>query len=227
MNATSCLANETNCDNTTASLQQCGQHDNEFPAVIDYLQGIITLFIIAGSLCINLVIIYMIIRSKKLHQKAFYLALQLMVVNVLFALLVLPGVVVSSIAREWIFGKVICVILGMLNSAFFIAQYFIALVLTLDRFFTIFAPFFYEQHGTKVAIVMSLLLWLFALCRAIIVYVLGCIAYVPSFKLCGSVGGCMPVCAATNIVTAGIVLLFCAILPILLYVMTVCERQTA
>ena len=210
---------EMDCDNATASLDECEASNISlmFPAVIDYLQGIITAIIIIGSLCINSLVIYLVIKFKKLHQRAFYLALQLIVVNLVYTLSVLPATVVGSIARQWILGDIMCPIIGTMGAVFYTFQFFMVLVLTLDRFFTIFTPFFYERNGNKMAIGMSLVASLLGLCRAVSVIVLECRRYSPILKVCSSGGSTSPACKYNNIVTSTFVLI-CMILSMVLYV---------
>lgn len=223
MNTTSvssCLSNGTDCDNGTVSLQQCEEPNvSLFPAAIDYLKGIITIAIIAGSLCINILVVYLVIRFKQLRQRAFYLALQLVVLNLVFTVSVLPSVAVSSIARKWILGDVMCQIIGSINEIFFPVHYFIVLVLTLDRFFTVFTPFFYSRYGNKVAAVMSLVLWFLGLCRIVSITAPSCVVYGSVQKVCSSARSCNPACKINNVVLACLLVLFCIVLPIILYVM--------
>ena len=204
------------CDNSTVSCE-ASNISLMFPAVIDYLQGIINAIIIIGSLCINSLVIYLVIRFKKLHQRAFYLALQLIVINLVYTLSVLPATVVGSIARQWILGDIMCPIIGTLSAVFYPLHFFMVFVLILDRFFTIFTPFFYERNGNKMAIGMTFVVLLFGLCRAVSVIVLGCRKYSPILKVCSSGGSIRPACRYTNIATSTFILI-CMALSIVLYV---------
>lgn len=71
----------------------------------------------------------------------------------------------ASIARQWILGDAVCYILGVMSIIFYLTNFVMILVLTLDRFFTIFIPFFYDRNGNKVAVgtCMSLFVWLITL----------------------------------------------------------------
>ena len=198
------------CDNYSTA--------DPFPPVIDYIQATITLVIIVGSMTINLLIVYLVVRCKKLRKRAFLLALLLITFNLCYTVAVLPVVFVSAVLRRWVFGDVACLILGGINDSFFAFHLITILVLTLDRFFTVFMPFFYDRQGSKIAIGMSFLPWLVGVLRFGINASLECFKYAPTHKICISSGSAGTSCAiATSILTWGIVFAG-VIVPIALYV---------
>ena len=201
-------------DNSTSD---CKQSNISLP-VVDYLQGIITAIIIIGSICINSIVIYLVARFKKLHQRPFYLALQLVVLNLVYSVFYLPTVVVSYIARRWILGHIVCLIFGSTAGAFFTVYYFVVLVLTIDRFLTIFAPFFYTKHGNKMAVGMSISVWLLGLYRVVSAIALNCITYIPFTKLC-SYTSCSIACKLNGLVFVGLLILGGVATPLVLYLL--------
>ena len=127
--------------------------------------------------------------------------------------------VVGSIARQWIIGNIACQVIGSTTSPFFTMHYFLVLVLTLDRFFTIFAPFFYEKHGSKVAVGMSISAWLLGLYHMISAIALGCIVYSPISKVCNTHGSCNIVCDVHNLAFICLTLIAGVAIPLVLYLL--------
>lgn len=101
-----------------------------------------------------------------------------------------------------------------------------ALVFTLDRFFTIFMPFYYSRNGNKIAIAMSIGAWVIGLVCAITKVMLGCIVYSDTYKTCGSVGSCSKTCTIFNSVVTALLFVFCVLVPFISYlVMYVRAKQ--
>ena len=68
------------------------------------------------------------------------------------------------------------------------------------------------------AIGMSLVVWLFGLCRAVLAIVPGCITYNHISKVCGISGSTGPACRYSNITLSLFNLIVCVVLPMVLYV---------
>ena len=197
------------CDNYTA---------DPFPPVIDYIQAAITLVIIVGSMTVNLLIVYLVVRFKRLRQRAFLLALLLITFNLFHTVVVLPVVFVSAVLRRWVFGDVACLILGGLNGSYYYANFMNILVLTLDRFFTVFMPFFYDRHGNKIAIGMSFLPWITAALRFTVNASLDCFIYVPTHKICITSASSSTPCTISTSIFAWSFVFAGVVVPIVLYV---------
>ena len=196
------------------------------PPVVDYIQAAITLVIIVASMTVNLLIVYLVVRSKILRQRAFLLALLLVTFNLCYTVVPLPIVFVSAILRRWVFGDVACLILGGINDAFFSANFITMFVLTLDRFFTIFMPFYYNRHGNKIAIGMSFLPWIVAMLSFIINGSLECFDYSPTAKVCVASGNTGTACTVSTTAFAWGITFAGIIVPIVLYtIMYVKGRQ--
>ena len=105
------------------------------------------------------------------------------------------SIVVSAIARGWLFGEVFCQIVGMVNDGLTFVRFLMVLVFTLDRLFTVFMPFFYIKHGAKISAAMSATAWMGALIQVVnsLQGLSNCYAYLPTFKTCTAVT-CSPAC---------------------------------
>ena len=214
-----CAGNETDCNNSTVEdSDQCSvPYPSNIPPAVDYVQAAITIIIITLSLTINSIIVYLVFRYKQLRQRSFYLALQLIVINFIYTLLVLPTVVVTSIIRSWIFGSVMCIILGASTSFFFTGHYMMILTMALDRFFAVFMPFFYNRHGNKIAVVLSIILWPLSSLGPIAAIVLDCYTFIPMYKTCAS-SACNSACALFVPIYGWIFVLSCNVIPLMVYV---------
>ena len=210
--------NETDYDNsTTEDNNQCSEpYPLSVPPAVDYAQAAITIVIITLSMTINSMIIYLIARFKQLQQRSFYLALQHIIVNLIYTLFVLPTVVVTSIVHSWVFGSVMCLVIGGSNTLFFSAHYMMLIVMALDRLLVVFMPFFYNRHGNKIAVGLSIIFWLFIISSLTASIVLGCYAFASTYKTC-SVATCGRACAVYAPLYASIMILSGLLVPLVLY----------
>lgn len=207
------------CDNVTTEGGRCvlPPPSLHVPASIDYAQGMFTLAIIAASLIVNISVICLIVRYKKLRNKATFLAFQLTTINLIQTLVVLPAIVVSSFARRWVFGDVLCTFSGGFNALFFSVHLVLVLVLALDQTFAVCLPFFYSRHAHKIVPSMSLGVWLTGCLRAITVVSMGCVTYIPTHKVCLASGGCGPACRVVVPLFAWTVSFMGIVVPIVLF----------
>ena len=187
-------------NSTTLSVFRCGippYLPASFPAVVDSIQAAIVLTVAILSILLNGTVVFLVAAFRNLHQRSFFLALQLNISHLIFATTVMVSIFVSAIARRWVFGEALCQIMGMLHDGINTGRFLITLVFTLDRLFTVFMPFYYAKHGGKISAAMSTFVWVLSLIRAIIPVKggLDCFAYLPTFKTCTAVG-CSDACQA-------------------------------
>ena len=170
------------------------------PAVIDSIQAAIVLTVAILSILLNGTMVFLVAAFRNLHQRSFFLALQLNISHLIFATTVMVSIFVSAIARRWVFGEALCQIMGMLHDGINTGRFLMTLVFTLDRLFTVFMPFYYAKHGGKISVAMSTFVWVLSLIRAIIPVKggLDCFAYLPTFKTCTAVG-CSDACQANTL----------------------------
>jgi len=166
------------------------------PSAVVITQGVIFTIINILSLGLNGFVLIAIIRFKALQQRTFIIALQIIVTHLIASFTVLPTSVASAFADKWLFGSIGCNILGVLHDLHLSVRYVFMLVLTLDRVFNVFMPFFYMKHGSKLAGIMSLIAWLILLVRIVLSIegVFSCYAYVTILKACTGIGSCSSAC---------------------------------
>ena len=204
LNISSC---EDNCSvdgNSTAFSEfQCeipSYLPANYPAVIDSIQGAIVLIVAILAVLLNGTVVFLVAMFRNLHQRSFYLALQLNILHIIFATTVMVSIFVSAIARKWVFGEAVCPIMGMLHDGINNGRFLLTLVFTLDRLFTVFMPFYYAKHGGKISAAMSAFMWSLSLIRATVPLKggLDCYAYLPTFKTCTAVA-CSNACQANTL----------------------------
>ena len=75
---------------------------------------------------------------------------------------------INVIAFHWLFGDYMCIIVGFVTFNAITVRTILMLVLTLDRFLSVFAPFFYPRHEYKITISLSIVAWVVSLLFSII-----------------------------------------------------------
>ena len=124
--------------------------------------------IIYYSLCyptgflLNLFVMFIIARFKKLRNITFYLALQIITINVANILIFFPSSMANATADRFVFPG-LCPAMGFLTSFLFSARNLLMFVLVVDRFCLIFLPFWYSRHRVKVVVPLSIAGWLIPL----------------------------------------------------------------
>ena len=166
------------------------------PPAFDYLQGAIFVTVNILSLLLNGLVVFLVAYFKSLQQRTFYLAIQLIFLHLVLSVTLLPIAVTNAFARKCVFGDDVCYLQGILLTTLLPARFLLTLVLTLDRFITVFMPFFYAKYGGKISTGMSLVAWIFSFIRGIVNLPssLDCIVYVPAIKLCITAPTCSNEC---------------------------------
>ena len=116
---------------------------------------------IAGSL-LNFLLLYLIIRYKKLHTLSFVISLQIVFLDLLQLYGVYLFRLVTVFTDEWLFGIGVCVLMGFIDILVRVVRSFLMCVFVIDRFLSVFAPYFYPRHDKKIAITLSAISWILA-----------------------------------------------------------------
>ena len=200
---------------------------NIHPA-ISYVQVAIALIMGFTGFFLNLFILVMIIKYKRLHNRLMYLAVQITAVDLLYTMAIPPVIFTSGVAGTWLLGMAACNILGMIHDGFVMFRFLMTLILTLDRFVSVFWPFFHLKRFTFPLCVLISMVYLLSIARVIIPLkgILGCYLYVPTLKACTVFSGCSKPCFWLVVTHSIIVLSFGMFLPLLLYVILFCKTKS-
>ena len=117
---------------------------------------------IAGSL-LKFLLLYLIIRYKKLHTLSFGISLQIVALDLLQLYSIFLFRLVTVITNQWQFGAGFCVATGSIDLFVKVARSFLMCVFVIDRFLSVFAAYFYPRHAKKIAITLSVISWILAL----------------------------------------------------------------
>ena len=191
----------------------------DIPPAISYVQAGIALVTGIVGLLLNGFVLIIIIKYRGLHQRLMYIAIQIIVVEIVYSLLVPPAIFASGIARDWLLGDAMCNILGVVNDGFAWFRFMMTLILTLDRFVSVFLPFVYERNSKKILISSLTLVYFTTFLRVILPLkgIMSCYTYVATNKICTAYSGCSTGCYYFILVSIVIIVLLGAILPFCMY----------
>ena len=211
-------------DNASNASYPCGLPPDFPPSLgispsISYVQAAISLTLGVVGFVLNVFVLFIILKFRSLHQRLMYIAVQISVVEIAYSLLVPPALFVSGIARDWLFGEVICNVLGVVNDGFAFFRFMMTLVLTLDRFISVYQPFFYRRNSKKLLVGLHVVVYVNTLLRVILPLtgVMGCYVYVSTNKICTAYSDCSTGCYYLVLVSVTSIILFGAIFPFCMY----------
>ena len=189
------------------------------PPAVNYIQAGIALVTGIIGLLLNIFILFIIIKYRSLHQRLMYIAIQIAIIEIAYSLLVPPAIFVSGIARDWLLGDAMCNILGVVNDGFAWFRFMMTFILTLDRFISVFLPFFYEKHSKSIIISLLSLVYFTTFFRVILPVkgIMGCYVYVSSNKICTAFSNCSFECYYFVLVSIVLIVFIGSFLPLAMY----------
>ena len=148
------------------------------------IQFIITFLIILAGLFLNILVITLVAKYKKLQTLFYLVSLQVVVLDLLLTITLLTSLV-TTIANQWLFGEYVCAIAGWIVSTTTTARTLLMCVFVIDRYLAVAWPYVYPKHKLKVTVTLSVASWVFAvlISTAMIPGLLDCY----SFKFTGNV----------------------------------------
>ena len=150
---------------------------------------------------LNVFVIFIIARFKKLHNITFYLALQIIIANLANIIVYFPYSTANAFADENI-SVALCPAMGFITSFLLAARNLLMFVLVADRFCLIFLPFWYSRNRVRVVIPLSIGGWMLSLIVSLIplIGLRECYALLRVNWVCTLGRGCdMPRCSAYSI----------------------------
>ena len=202
--------------------------DLNIPQAINYIQA--TIAITAGLIgcLLNVLLLFMIIKYKSLHQRLMYLALQIVLVDLLYTVTIPPVIFTSGITGEYQFGDFMCNILGFIHDFFAIFRFTMTLILALDRFVSVFCPFFYMRNSFRFICVLLVMVYIVSFVRVILPLsgIMGCFLYVHTQKTCTAFSGCSDGCLILIVCSSLFIVSFGIISPLILYIILFCKTRS-
>ena len=160
--------------------------------VLRYVQAVYYFIYFLLGVFLNLLVTVLILRYKKLQTVTYTLALQVCVGDMINSAIVFPTSAVNAIVGHFVFTG-LCSIFGFVAFFLGLARFYLMFVLVLDRFCTVFMPFWYQRHRIKVVLPFSIGAWILALTVALIPVrgLLDCYEVVRNSWNCFPAAGCV------------------------------------
>ena len=202
--------------------------DLNIPQAINYIQATIAITTGLIGCLLNVLLLFMIIKYKSLHQRLMYLALQIVLVDLLYTVTIPPVIFTSGITGEYQFGDFMCNILGFIHDFFAIFRFTMTLILALDRFISVFCPFFYMRNSFRLICVLLVMVYIVSFVRVILPLsgIMGCFLYVHTQKTCTAFSGCSDGCLILIVCSSLFIVSFGMISPLILYVILFCKTRS-
>ena len=185
------------------------------------------------SLLANGLVLFLVAKYKRLRSNHSVLLTLLLVASdlALTVTYILPTFV-TTIYKEWEFGKTGCVAFGFLASDFLLTRWMIISLFCMDRFFNVKFPFKYKRRRKVILIVLSVAAWLIpAVATGVPIQVFA------GFELRSNIPTCLPECNSKNrysglckvyyAITSSISFFMGSILPMIIYSWLYCKGKTA
>lgn len=177
-----------------------------------------TLLFMIGNI-LNIFVFFLVAKHKKLHTLSFGIILQVIVLNLLFSVFVFLPIVVTAGAERWLLGKEVCVLTGFISFTLLMVRTSLMLVFVIDRFLSVFVPYFYPMHKVKITVSLSAFSWVLVLVVNIfgLPGILDCYTYITSSQFCNISSSCNQACSIFGTSYFVILGLPCTITSLILY----------
>ena len=222
-------------DNVTLSCAAKNIQDSVIPPysttgmiIVRALYALFQLLTFFAGGFLNLFVILLVAKYKKLQTVSFGIALQIVVLDLVFSTVVSLVNLTNSIANRWAFGEHMCVLIGMAVSINIAMRTVSMLVFVVDRFLLVFCPFAYPKYQFKTVVILSIASWLLVIVVDIIGNALDCYTYVPLIWLCvPAYNSCNSTCSVFWGLNAVGIIIPCRITPLFLYAMLFIKARKA
>lgn len=179
---------------------------------------LLTLLFVFGA-ALNCFAFFLVIRFKTLRTRDFFLALQVLLADLLDISYIPMMIAVLLTSSASISGRRGCDALGFSEVLFDIIRYGGMSVLALDRFNTVFFPFAYPPRGNVTALALSVALWSFGIVYSATAVAVDCYGLQPLTGVCTIYPECSNGCVVIEYLHYVVITVIGVILPTALYSM--------
>ena len=197
------------------------------PTIIRVLYIITFVPISIASITLNSFVMFLVAKYKKLHTLSFAVALQIMAVDIVFTISFVLPVVATASVDSWPFGNHACVVSGYVTFTAAITRLFLMFVFVIDRFLSVFTPYFYPRHSIKIIVTLSVASWVLIIAAHAIVLpgALDCYTFVEPLNACVVSASCSQHCMIFLNMHLAILGLLPMLVPSILYCALYCKAR--
>ena len=224
-------------DNKTVLGLTCEERQVEFGSplplsmiaaqVLRYMQITYYLICFPFGVSLNLLVLLLILRFKKLQNITIILAFQVSASDLVNAVIVFPTSAANAIVDRYVFTGM-CTAIGIVVFHMRIATIYLMFVLAIDRFLTVFTPFWYQRWRKRVVIMLSLGAWIVSFIIALIPVkgILDCYSFQRHTWACVPSTGCSNKNACSVYNSTSIALSNgCNVISLILYFIMFCKAR--
>ena len=185
-----------------------------------YILAVFRILVFPFSISLNSLLVILIVKFKRLHQTTFYLALQLVIADLVTSLLTTPLTVANIFSKRWALEKTSCVLGGFVLKLGLHSRSWLMFTFVTDRFCTVFFPFTYFKHRNKIVTALSLGAWTIALIFSIVTTSLDCVGFSRATWYCSAGGGCTnpDACALFRSILIPLSYTWGSLIPLIMYI---------
>ena len=229
--------NLTIADNVTSPNLTCQEIQTEVgvplqlsasvAGILRYSQIVYFIAILLFGVLMNAFVIVLVARFKRLKNATFYLALQVIVVDLINALIIFPSSAANAAAKRNVFIP-LCSTLGFVILFLQATRTFIMFVLVVDRFCSVFMPYWYPRCRVRVIVTLSLAAWIVALLMSLLptALLLDCYGFQHYTWGCALTAGCKHQRACQSYSTLTIILMRISnIVALIMYLCLYCKAR--
>ena len=208
-----------------------GSVDLPYPRIllntVRILQSIFLLFLSVFGSFLNLFVIVLVAKFKKLQTMSFIIAIPIVASN--FVLTLVAGLIglINCVANRWLLGKHLCSLVGSVIFICITVRESAMLAFVLDRFLSVFLPFSYPKHQLRSTVAFFIAPCLYAVVMGILGYVLDCYSFQPRAWVCILDASCNMKCTMLLSIYGVLTFLFIRILPVILYALLFMKGRQA
>ena len=143
------ISNHSQGNTSTSELTASSLLLQDLPTFVTGLQAVVLVLTIITSLSLNGCMLYLLVKHKNLREARHFNGVPTIVLDILWTLTTHPVALATTLSRKWLFGDTGCMAFGVLVAVLPYLRCLIIAITAINRFCSVFAPFQYPHHKTK------------------------------------------------------------------------------
>ena len=191
------------------------------------LQAFFYIVILLLAIFLNILVIVLVAKFKKLQTRTNFVALQIIVLNLLLTSSVYLIRPITAIADKWVFGEHVCIISAYVYLIYTSIRFFLMLIFAVDRFLAVFFSFSYPKFSSRMLLTASIFTW----CACIVFrgmvlpWWLDCFAHISTFHLCVFFVHCSQACFQYGIASVALLYAPAVVFPTVIFIILHCKAR--